>query len=81
MFKIFAIVAITLNDLLSLLNSILENPNFVMFQTPKHLISSPTKPYFRRVPLKNLLKLKLKVKTVVKKEEMRDGNEANVKFL
>jgi hypothetical protein len=49
-----------------------------MFQTPKHLISSPTKPYFRHVPLKMILKLKLK--TVVKKEEMRDGNEANVKF-
>jgi hypothetical protein len=42
-----------------------------MFQTPKHLISSPTKPYFRHVPLKMILKLKLKLKTVVKKEEVR----------
>jgi hypothetical protein len=28
----------------------------------------------------NYFKLKLKLETVVKKEEMRDGNEENVKF-
>jgi hypothetical protein len=34
----------------------------------------------KKTPFRIIFKLKIKLKTVVKKEEMRDGNEANVKF-